>query len=59
MSTKEVKQSTTGWKSAIEDAQRRIDRLKGVIAACEEKIEKGEPWPGNEKAGTADAIPAH
>jgi hypothetical protein len=46
MSSKKAKKSTSGWKGAIQDAERHIERLKGVIAACEEKIAKGEPWPG-------------
>lgn len=37
-----------GWDVAIEDARRHIQRLRGVIAACEEKKEKGEPWPGTQ-----------
>ena len=37
---------STGWDAAIEDAKKHIERLRGVIAACEEKKAKGEPWPG-------------
>jgi hypothetical protein len=46
MSSKKTRKKTRGWEGAIEDAKRHIERLKGVIAACEEKIEKKEPWPG-------------
>jgi hypothetical protein len=46
MSSKKTKKATTGWQRAIQDAERHIERLKGVIAACREKIAKGEPWPG-------------
>ncbi len=28
---------STGWDAAIEDAKKHIERLRGVIAACEEK----------------------
>ena len=31
---------STGWDAAIEDAKKHIERLRGVIAACEEKKAK-------------------
>lgn len=40
-----------GWEAAIEDAEKHIERLRGVIAACEEKKKKGEPWPGTQSEG--------
>jgi hypothetical protein len=49
MSSKKTRKATSGWQGAIQDAERHIDRLKGVIAACREKIAKGEPWPGSAK----------
>ena len=43
-----------GWDKAIEDAKKRIARLQTVIATCEEKRAKGEPWPGEPQEGKAN-----
>lgn len=49
MSSRKTKEPI-GWETAIRDAERHIERLKGVIATCREKIAKGEPWPGQPSA---------
>ena len=45
MSNAKSKKDASRWEMAIRDAEKHIERLKGVILACREKIEKGEPWP--------------
>ena len=40
-------EESTGWDAAIRDAKRHIERLRAVVAVCEEKKESGEPWPGS------------
>jgi hypothetical protein len=56
-----------GWPSALDkarqqmaEAQQRVKHLRRSILIIEEKIEAGEPWPGNvEVAGTeAESVPA-
>lgn len=47
MSSKKSKKVASGWEGAIQDAERHIERLKGVIATCKENLAKGEPWPGD------------
>ena len=46
------------WDSAVRKAKLRIQELKLAISTFEAKKKAGEPWPGDEKAGTADTIPA-
>jgi hypothetical protein len=55
MSTKTSIVKSTGWDAAIKDAQRHIERLRGVIAVCEEKKIAGEPWPG-EMAASGNTV---
>jgi hypothetical protein len=58
--------NSVGWQKAIQDAEEQLREttgarasvLLGVIATFKAKIKRGEPWPGDENAGTADAIPA-
>jgi len=60
MATKILPLESVGWDAAIQDAQKRIAKLRRAIAVCEEKRANGEPWPGNETAGTAvESIPAN
>ena len=49
-----------GWDEAIKDAKKHIARLQTVIATCEEKKAKGEPWPGSVKTAETDtkSVPA-
>lgn len=56
-----------GWLGAIEDAKAQLRTankaraavLRDVIAVFTEKMNSGELWPGDEKAGTAaESIPA-
>jgi ribosomal protein S20 len=49
-----------GWAKALSDAQQRLEankrqreKIRNAIRIFEEKIKAGEPWPGDEKAGTA------
>lgn len=54
------------WYEAMNDSLSRLKinklqekRLKRIIKLCKQKMASGEPWPGDEKAGTAaEAIPA-
>lgn len=46
----------SGWVMAIQDAEREIDvltqrivGLKAAIRVCQERIEHGEPFPGQTK----------
>jgi hypothetical protein len=48
-----------GWPSVLADIERDIRTLKSHRAIVRRKIEKGEPWPGDEKAGMASAVPAN
>ncbi len=47
------------WDAAIADAQQRIKDFKWSIKVYRKAKERGDSWPGDEKAGTAkEAIPA-
>jgi len=48
-----VSTKVTGWDEAIADTKRRIARLQRAVETYEEGKASGEPWPGEEKAGTA------
>lgn len=54
---KSVKNSKK-WLEAASRAQKHIDDLKAAVRVFKRNAENDEPWPGKEKAGTADAIPA-
>lgn len=48
-----------GWDRAIRDAKRGIERLQLAIEFFENRKASGEPWQGDETAGTAvKSIPA-
>jgi hypothetical protein len=36
----------TGWKAVLADIQRDIGKLQQFGSIVEQKIERGEPWPG-------------
>lgn len=46
------------WDAAIRKAKRKIASLHRAIKTFEESKTAGEPWPGNEKAETTNAVPA-
>ncbi len=47
------------WDLAIADAEKRIKDFKLAVRVYRRAKERGDPWPGDEKAGTAkEAIPA-
>jgi hypothetical protein len=63
-----VKPKIAGWPEALKDAERQLRRAKGkassnlvnIIGIIKRKIEAGEPWPGDEKAGTVGkSVPAN
>jgi hypothetical protein len=48
-----------GWGLVLRDIKADIKRLKKDAVIVERKIKRGEPWPGQEIAGTeAESIPA-
>ena len=53
-----LSKSENNWDRAIADAKRGISRLQAAIRIYKENKAAGLPWPGNEKTGTANAIPA-
>ena len=47
------------WEDAIAHAKNRIKELRRSLKVFEENLKRGEPWPGDKKAGTeAESIPA-
>jgi hypothetical protein len=66
--SREILRPSFGWESMIAEAQsllpkmrdkRRIAIIRAVIKMAEESRDAGEPWPGQEIAGTeAESIPA-
>jgi len=49
-----------GWQGAIADAERKISetkarlaRLKAALAFCRERLESGDPFPGDRKSKSA------
>lgn len=45
-STKLSKRQLIGWDAAIEDAKKRIMKLRRIIQVFETQRDAGEPWPG-------------
>jgi hypothetical protein len=45
-SDKLSKRQDIGWDAAIEDAKKRIVKLRRTIQVFETKRDAGEPWPG-------------
>ena len=46
------------WEDAIVHTKSRIKELRRSLKIFEENRKRGEPWPVDEKAGTAETIPA-
>ena len=47
------------WLEAAGRAEKHIDDLKAAARVFKRNAENGEPWPGDNKAGTAaESIPA-
>lgn len=55
---KESSNSKAKWLEAAKQAEKHIDSLTSAVRVFRRNADSGEPWPINEKAGTADAIPA-
>ena len=49
-STKLSNRQVVGWDAAIEDAKKRILKLRRVIQVFETQRDAGEPWPGVQKS---------
>lgn len=50
--------SRAKWLEAAAQAEKHIDNLTSAVRVFKRNADSREPWPGNEKAETADAIPA-
>ena len=55
MPHKAVKQKPSGWKNALEDARcqldaakKRVKELTIAVRVCEERVESGDPFPGEQ-----------
>lgn len=56
MSTNTMPTKSTPWDEAIDDAKRHIDRLQAAIRVFEKNKKAGEPWPGEQIEGKANAV---
>lgn len=48
-----IPKKISSWDDAISDLQHRIKDLEFSLRVFRERKAKGEPWPGDESAGTA------
>ena len=47
------------WEDAIAHTENRISELRRSLRVFKENLERGEPWPGDEKAETVkESVPA-
>ena len=45
-------ENLASWEDALAHAKRRIKELRQSLRVFQEKVRKGEPWPGPTKSAT-------
>lgn len=45
-------ENLASWEDALAYAKQRIKELRQSLRVFQEKVRKGEPWPGSQKSAT-------